>query len=189
MSGAGKKMDSLDLSEELTIDDNYSILGPGTEETEVAESVNTLATSLHTYRYEDGRRYHDYRIAQLFPNDDLSKMNEACLHITMIHLLKGQYYMSPISEIDLTAVADVGSGQKAFWSKGMAEKYTDVQVVSMDMDHPDFVEPNIIPYRADVCDSWELDDPNMLFDLVYVRNMFVLVSDWRQLYANAFAYV
>jgi hypothetical protein len=181
-----KEMDSFDLSEELTIDDNYSILDPDTDEPEVADSVNTLATSLHTYRYEDGRRYHDYRIAQLFPNDDLSKLNEAFLQITMYQVLKGQYYMSPVAEIDLTAVADVGAGQNAYWSKAMADKFADVQVVCMDMDHPEFVQPNIIPYRADIGESWELDDPNMLFDLVYVRNMFAQPVDWTKLYANAF---
>lgn len=50
------------------------------------------------------------------------------------------------------------------------------------------IYPNCSYMLADATEQWNLDDPSMKFDLVYIRSLFG-VKDWPALYRQCFEYV
>jgi SAM-dependent methyltransferase len=145
-----------------------------------------VASSAHNFRVEHGRRYHDYKDGHPFPHDEVSGENDTVMHEMCLLLLDDRYYLSPIDESALQAVADVGTGL-GLWAEGVAERCPDTQVVGIDlMPHERTTHPNCSFIISDATEEWVLDDPRMKFDLVHIRNLFGGVRDWAVLYKHCF---
>ncbi|EXJ62027.1 hypothetical protein A1O7_02460 [Cladophialophora yegresii CBS 114405] len=178
-------MEDLNLPGGIPVDTEYGgfeVL----EEEDVADSAYSQASSIHNFRVEHGRRYHEYKEGHPFPYDEVSKENEASLHHVILLLLGDRYFLSPIDESRLRCIADVGTGS-GFWAEGVAQRYPNAEVIGFDtIHHPLSVEPNCSFIVQDVTDDWVLDNPDMLFDLVHIRNLFVGVKDWKPVYQQCF---
>ena len=182
-------MEDLNLPNSISVDQDYGGFEFLEEEDGTADSAYSIASSVYNFRVENGRRYHDYKDGHPFPYDEVSNDNEASLHCLVLRLLDDRYFLSPIDESRLRCVADVGTGQ-ALWAEGVAERYPDTEVVGIDtIVRERSVMPNCSFILQDACDEWVLDNPNMKFDLIHIRNLFVGVRDWESLYAHCFEYV
>ncbi|OCT50058.1 putative SAM dependent methyltransferase [Cladophialophora carrionii] len=185
MTDSEKKMEDLNLPGGIPVDSEYGgfeVL----EDEDVADSAYSQASSIHNFRVEHGRRYHEYKEGHPFPYDEVSKENEASLHHLILLLLGDRYFLSPIDESRLRCIADVGTGS-GFWAEGVAQRYPDAEVIGFDtIHHPLSIEPNCSFIIQDVTDDWVLNHPDMLFDLVHIRNLFVGVKDWKPVYQQCF---
>jgi SAM-dependent methyltransferase len=170
------------------------------------ETSRTLASSVHDYLYENGRRYHGYRDGCLslcplpaavmackltcilpahpFPNDHLSGTNEAVAHHLYLRLLDDKFYLSPIESPK--HVIDLGTGT-GLWARAIADLFEDATVKGVDLspqeDEP--VQPNLEFEVDDITREWT---SSTLYDLVHVRNLFATISDWPNLYSECFRY-
>jgi SAM-dependent methyltransferase len=184
MRGLDKDMEDLNVPP-ISVDEEY---GQGFEflEEEVADSAYSQASSIHNFRMENGRRYHEYKEGHPFPYDEVSRDNEASFHELLYVLLDRRYFLSPITESALHCVADVGTGE-GLWAEAVAERYPNAQVVGLDtIPHQRPIEPNCSFIEQNVTEEWLLDNPRMKFDLIYIRNLFVGVTDWEPVYAQCF---
>ena len=185
MTGLEKNMEDLNVPGGIPVDSRY---GGSNEflEDEVADSAYSQASSIHNFRVENGRRYHEYKEGHPFPYDEVSKDNEASLHEMMYLLLDHRYFLSPIEASSLRCVADVGTGE-GLWAEGVAEKYPEIEVVGLDtILHQRSIEPNCSFIEQNISEDWVLNDPSMKFDLIHIRNIFAGVADWGPVYTHCF---
>lgn len=179
-----QNMEDLNAPGGIPVDSAYG--GFEVLEEEGADSAYSQASSIHHFRVEHGRRYHEYKDGHPFPYDEVSNENEATLHELVLLLLNHRYFLSPIRDDALRCVADVGTGQ-GLWAEGVAQRYPDTQVVGFDTVYQEpSVEPNFSRIIQDVTEEWVLDDLEMKFDLIHIRNLFVGVRDWENVYTQCF---
>ena len=185
MTTCEKNMEDLNLPGGIPVDPDY---GESSEypEDDVADSAYSQASSIHNFRVEHGRRYHEYKEGHPFPYDEITRKNEVCFHELIYLLLDHRYFLAPLDESNLRHVADVGTGD-GFWAEAVAQRYPDTEVVGIDtIFHGRSIEPNCSYLVQDVTEEWVLDQPSMLFDLIHIRNLFVGVTDWQPVYAQCF---
>ena len=183
--GCEKNMEDLGLPRGIPVDLDYGDIGEFLEE-EVAASAFSQASSIHNFRLENGRRYHEYKEGHPFPHDQVSRENEVSLHHLVLLILDHRLFLSPIDEASLRCVADVGTGE-ALWAENVAQRYPDAQVVGFDTVQRDrSILPNCSFIEQDVTEEWVLNNPSMQFDLVHIRNLFVGVKDWKRVYQQCF---
>ncbi len=181
-----KDMENLNLPNIIPVDAEYGRFEYPEDEEDDGSSAYSVASSVHNFRVENGRRYHDYKDGHPFPHDEVSQENEIVMHEMSLLLLDNRYFLSPIDESSLHAIADVGTGL-GLWAEGVAERYPDTKVVGIDLTpHERPSLPNCSYMIADVTDEWVLDEPDMKFDLIHIRNLFVGVKDWASVYKNCF---
>ncbi|KAL2419894.1 Methyltransferase [Exophiala dermatitidis] len=186
MSYFDKDMENLNHDAIIPVDEQYARYRFADDGGDDGSSAYSVASSAHNFRVENGRRYHDYKDGHPFPYDEVSEENEIVLHEMCLLLLDNKYFLSPIDESDLRCVADVGTGL-GLWAEGVAERYPDTQVVGIDTaPQPRTTFPNLTHIMFDATDEWVLDDPNMKFDLVHIRSLFVGVKDWEALYKQCY---
>ncbi|KIW43922.1 hypothetical protein, variant [Exophiala oligosperma] len=179
-------MDDLNLPTVIPVDENYGRFSVLEEEDRDASSAYSMASSAYNFRMENGRRYHDYKDGHPFPHDEVSEENEITMHEMCLLIFEDKYFLSPVDESNLRAVADIGTG-RGYWAEGVADRFPDAQVVGMDLTpHARNILPNCSFMLADATEDWVLDDPSMKFDLVHIRSLFGGVRDWAALYKNCF---
>ena len=188
MTHFDKDMENLNLPSVIPVDEEYGRYQFELDDEE-ATSAYSVTSSAYNFRLENGRRYHDYKDGHPFPHDEVSEENEVVLHEMCLLLFDNRYYLSPVPESSLGCVADVGTGL-GLWAEGMAERYPNTQVVGIDtVPHERPTHPNCSYIISDATEEWVLDDPNMKFDLIHMRSLFVGVKDWDALYKQCFEYV
>lgn len=185
MTLGDKDMETLNLPSVIPVDEDYSRYREVDLE-EDSSSAYSIASSAYNFRVENGRRYHDYKEGHPFPHDEVSEENEMVMHTMVLCLLDNKWYLSPIDEASLRNVADVGTGL-GLWAEGMADRYPHANIVGIDTaPHERGTHPNCSYMIADATEEWVLDDPSVKFDLVYIRSLFVGVTNWPALYRQCF---
>jgi SAM-dependent methyltransferase len=180
-----KNMERLNFPSIIPVDEDY-VHRLDEDESDDGASAWSVASSVHNFRVENGRRYHDYKDGHPFPHDEVSRENEICFHELCLHLLDNNYYSSPIQGSELRCVADVGTGL-GLWAEGMAERYPDTEVVGIDLTaHERSTHPNCSFIVLEATEEWVLDYPDQKFDLVHIRNLSIGVKDYEVLYKNCF---
>ncbi|KAF8249994.1 S-adenosyl-L-methionine-dependent methyltransferase [Wilcoxina mikolae CBS 423.85] len=148
-------------------------------------STASLTSSINTYAYENGRRYHTYFGADknLHPNDELEQ-DRLDLHHEVFLLLQGRkLHEAPV--VEPQRVLDVGTGT-GIWAIDMADKHPSAEIIGMDLSpiQPKWVPPNC---------KFEVDDAELewtyqpdFFDFVHIRNLTQAISDWPKLLNQAY---
>ncbi|KAK8429157.1 S-adenosyl-L-methionine-dependent methyltransferase [Phyllosticta citricarpa] len=144
--------------------------------------VRTVASSITTYRYENGRRYHAYRDGASYyqPNDERQAEAGSIENHLWLLTLNDALFLAPLA--DPQRVLDVGTGT-GLWAIDMADRYPACEVLGTDLSPPPqipFAPPNM-RFETDDCSS-EWTHPEASFDLIHVRALLGSVADWPRFY-------
>lgn len=118
-------------------------------------STQSLTSSINSFLFENGRRYHVYYGADknLLPNDEVEQDRLDMQHETMLLMLQGQLHKAPLKNPQW--ILDVGTGT-GIWAIDMADKYPMAAVVGNDLSpiQPKWVPPNCNFELDDVEKNW-----------------------------------
>lgn len=168
----------------IPVDLNISGYDPETDYDDNDTSF-TLASTIHDFSFEHGRRYPSYRYgSNPFPLDELTVKNEKILHHLMLYLLDNKHYLSPLT--DPQTILDVRCAQ-GIWAEDMADIFPDAEIVAMDTTPRErSTFPNVSYLVQSIHEEWILDQPDMKFDFVFARCVFAATGDFAQFYKQAF---
>lgn len=148
-----------------------------------------MTSSIRSYKYENGRRYHAYREGKyLLPNDE-TEQDRLDLHHHIFQLMVGgRLYRAPIGS-DVHRVLDFGTGT-GIWAMDFADEHPEASITGTDLSpiQPDWVPPNCKFYVEDVESEWVFG-PDEAFDFVHGRSMCGSISDFDALYRNAYDHI
>ncbi|KAL4748712.1 hypothetical protein BDW72DRAFT_147680 [Aspergillus terricola var. indicus] len=146
-------------------------------------STESLASSILSHQYENGRRYHAYRQGEyMFPNDK-QEQDRLDLHSHICDLtLGGALYRAPIKP-EIQQILDLGTGTGA-WALDMADLFPRATVTGTDLSsiQPTWLPPNC---RFEIDDfelEWNFSHP---FDYIHMRGIEGSVRDFHRLFRQA----
>ena len=147
-------------------------------------STQSLAGSEIEHRVENGRKYANE--TYFMPNDEKEQIRLAIAHQTFLLLLEGQLTFSRLQS-NVERILEVGAGT-GDWAVAMGERYPDAEVVATDINgyQPINAPPNVSFYFDDAQQTWTFTDP---FDFIHIRGLNGAISNWPELYANAFRHL
>lgn len=157
-------------------------MGSDTESTASA----SVTSSIMSYRYENGRRYHAYRDGKyLLPNDEAEQDRLDLHHHIFRLMLGGRLFRAPIGK-DPPRVLDYGTGT-GIWAMDFADENPGSFVIGTDLSpiQPDWVPPNCKFYVDDIESEW-IYSPTEAFDFIHGRGMGGSIADWDLLYQRIF---
>jgi SAM-dependent methyltransferase len=169
------------MAAELNVDTDTD-QDSGIEDLSSIES-SSLRSSLLTYTYENGRRYHAFGTAAYpIPNDEIEQDRMDLLHHIWRTMLGGELlHKKPPSPPQL--VLDVGTGT-GIWAIDIADEYPEAKVIGTDISpiQPQWVPPNCHFYVDDAEADWTYDN----VDLVHGRSLAGSLGDWPRFYRQSF---
>ncbi|KAK8166561.1 S-adenosyl-L-methionine-dependent methyltransferase [Phyllosticta citrichinensis] len=122
------------------------------------EPVRTIASSITTYRYENGRRYHAYRDGAYYqPNDERQAEAGKIENHLWLLTLNDALFLAPLA--DPQRVLDVGTGT-GLWAIDMADRYPACEVIGTDLSPTQvpFAPPNVRFEIDDCYAEWTVAD-------------------------------
>ncbi|KAL4971038.1 class I SAM-dependent methyltransferase [Aspergillus stella-maris] len=141
-----------------------------------ASSTTSLASSILSYQYENGRRYHAYRQGEyMFPNDD-REQERLELHSHICNMaLGGELHRAPLKP-GVNKILDLGTGTGAL--------YPEAVVIGTDLSpiQPTWVPPNC---RFEIDDyelAWNFPHP---FNYIHMRGIEGSVKNFHRLFEQA----
>jgi len=150
-----------------------------------ASSTQSLRSSVWTYTYENGRRYHTYGQTPYFsPNDEPENDRlDICNHMFSL-LLKGELHLASLPS-DPQRILDLGTGT-GMWAIDIADKYPSAYVIGNDISpvQTNLVPPNLQFEVDDIEQDWAYSSP---FDYIHGRYLNGAVRDWPRLMRQAYA--
>ncbi|KAK3331834.1 S-adenosyl-L-methionine-dependent methyltransferase [Cercophora scortea] len=162
-------------------DDNDSALGD-----ENTSSTASVASSILNYRTINGRTFHSERhnLEYFAPNDERQNESVDITHHYLTLLLGGKLFLAPIKD-NIHRVLDIGTGT-GIWSIDFADLYPGASVTGTDLSpiQPTWVPPNVRFEIDDATQPWTW--PENHFDFVHLRYLFGSISDWPELFRQAF---
>ncbi|KAI5456603.1 S-adenosyl-L-methionine-dependent methyltransferase [Mariannaea sp. PMI_226] len=149
--------------------------------------TNSLRSSILSYKWQHGRRYHAYHDGAYWgPNDEKQQDAEDLMHELFRIVLDGKLHDLPVNNFGI--VLDVGCGT-GIWAMEFADEYPSSDVVGIDLSP---IQPNLVPPNC----HFEVDDvnthwtfPEDHFDFVHVRGMSGSVPDWVEFHKKAFRHL
>ncbi|EAW14444.1 class I SAM-dependent methyltransferase [Aspergillus clavatus NRRL 1] len=155
------------------------------------DSNFTLASTARDYCYENGRRYHAYRLGHYpMPNDEEEQDRLAFMHHLFKLLLGGDLYRAPILANDTSPkrILDVGTGT-GIWALEMADDFPDAEIVGTDLSpiQPSWAPPNCVFNVDDAESDWTFT-PEEAFDYIHSRSMHGGIADWNRFLRQAYAH-
>ncbi|KAI1323971.1 S-adenosyl-L-methionine-dependent methyltransferase [Xylariaceae sp. FL0255] len=162
-------------------DDGDSALGD-----DAASTTASLSASILEYRTLHGRTYHSVQgtADHWTPNDDVHLESMDCTHHCLTLILDNQLYLAPIKD-GAIKVLDIGCGT-GIWAIDFADMNPESEVIGTDVSpsQPEWVPPNLKFEIEDCTQPWTY--PPNTFDFVHLRYLFGSITDWNQMYAEAF---
>ncbi|CCX14765.1 Similar to Demethylmenaquinone methyltransferase; acc. no. Q9RRT0 [Pyronema omphalodes CBS 100304] len=151
-----------------------------------ATSTQSLTSSINSYVFENGRRYHAYYGTEKnhLPTDEKEQDRMDMHHEIMLQLLEGKLHLAPIGNSP-QRILDIGTGT-GIWAVDCADTYPSAEVIGTDLSpiQPSWVPPNLKFEVDDMSEIWGYKDDS--FDFIHVRNLSQSVEDWdhllRQIY-------
>ncbi|GAD92425.1 TAM domain methyltransferase, putative [Paecilomyces variotii No. 5] len=146
-------------------------------------STDSLTSSVFSYQYENGRRYHAYRQGEyVIPNDEKEQDRLNLHHHIFSMVVGGALYRAPISK-HVGNVLDLGTGTGA-WAIDMADEHPQAVVTGTDLSpiQPSWVPPNCRFIIDDFELEWNFSQP---FDFIHARSIEGSVKDYQRLFSQA----
>ncbi|TGZ76668.1 S-adenosyl-L-methionine-dependent methyltransferase [Ascodesmis nigricans] len=141
--------------------------------------TTTITSSLLTYTYSNGRRYHTSNISRyLLPNDETEQSRLDLVHHSCLLLLRGQLFTAPITAPQ--RVLDCGTGT-GIWALDFGELYPDAEIIGVDIApiQPLWTVNNVSFQLHDVIEkAWAW--PEGYFDYIHSRTLGTAVTDWNE---------
>jgi len=144
--------------------------------------TTTLSSSIASYEYENGRRYHAFKAGKYaLPNDEVEQERLDIAHHWWLLLGRGDLYKAPLE--NPKRALDVGTGT-GVWAVEFADEHHDCEVIGTDLSpiQPGWVPPNVRFIIDDAESEWV--ESNL--DFVHFRNLIGAISDWDALFKKAF---
>ncbi|RIB10444.1 S-adenosyl-L-methionine-dependent methyltransferase, partial [Gigaspora rosea] len=156
---------------------------PCPQKTSIDSNTKSVSStqSPSSFRYIDGRRYHnDENSKYPLPNDD-EEINRLQTQHYLFRYAWGENFSSPVEEIlrngDDVHVLDIGCGP-ATWILEMASEYTSSSFIGIDLSpiFPSNIKPqNVDFYHMNVLNGLPFEDNT--FDFVYQRFMGLALTE------------
>ncbi|RSM06590.1 hypothetical protein CDV31_009019 [Fusarium ambrosium] len=147
--------------------------------------TESLRSSILSYKWENGRRYHSYQDGSYWaPNDDRQQEAEDLMHEVYRIILNNELYEAPIGD-NPQVILDLGCGT-GIWAIEFADLHSSADVLGVDLSpiQPTFVPPNCRFEVDDINQEWTHPDDH--FDFVHIRAMMGCIPDWTELFEKAF---
>ena len=173
-------MATTEAPEPLQVDDEDH--DSGLEDGASLQSAS-LKSSVLSYTYENGRRYHAYRAGEYpLPNDEDEQDRMDLLH-HIWRTMQGGELLFRKPALAPQRVLDVGTGT-GIWAIDMADDYPEAFVVGTDLSpiQPGWVPPNCRFYVDDAEHPWTYEP----FDLIHGRSLCGCIADWPKFYSQCF---
>ncbi|KAF1827469.1 S-adenosyl-L-methionine-dependent methyltransferase [Dissoconium aciculare CBS 342.82] len=139
---------------------------------------SSITSSIYSYVYENGRRYHAYREGNyLLPNDAEEQERLDLSHHIFRLQLGGALHFAPIDR-NLKRVLDLGTGT-GIWAIDFADEFPNAAVIGCDLSpiQPQWRPPNCSFFVDDIESDWTYAR-HEAFDYIHGRGMGGSVSDW-----------
>lgn len=164
-----------------------SEIDTGSEYGDEIESYTTsLQSSIRDYRYENGRRYHNFRDEAYFlPNDEMESDRLDLFHEILTRRCDGELHLAPLGP-DIQRILDLGTGT-GIWVIDMGDKFPSASVLGNDLSpiQPTLVPPNVRFEVDDFENDWVYSSK---FDFIHGRYLAGAVKDWPRLMGQAFKF-
>ena len=148
----------------------------------------SLTSSITSYQFEHGRRYHAYQSGRYdLPNDE-QEQERMDLQYHALRLAYGdKLFFAPIGDSPAN-ILDIGTGT-GIWAIDTAELLPDTQVIGTDLSpiQPQWVPPNLKFEVDDAEQPWTY--PADHFDLVHTRIMNAFLQDWDRFLEQSFRHL
>jgi SAM-dependent methyltransferase len=139
-------------------------------------------------REENGLRYHSYKAGKYFrPNDEGENDRLDMQHHIFSLTLSGKLYLSPLSNIKLHDVLDVGTGT-GIWAIDFADQHPEAKIKGVDLSpiQPYFIPPNLNFEIDDLEEEWTFNEK---FDFIFSRQMTGSFASFEAFFAQAFKFL
>ncbi|KAK4185323.1 S-adenosyl-L-methionine-dependent methyltransferase [Podospora australis] len=173
----------------VEVDEVFAAQHDDTGDTESLQSSSTsLRTSVLTYEWKHGRRYHSYQSGNYsFPNDEREQDRLDMIHHAFYRLLSDRLFLAPIDPNTGLRILDIGTGT-GLWAIHLGDDYPGAaEVIGNDLSpiQPRWTPPNVSFVVDDVELDWAVSTP---YDYIHCRYMAGGIQDWprlvKQIYNN-----
>ncbi|KAJ9665692.1 hypothetical protein H2201_004176 [Coniosporium apollinis] len=168
-------------AEEVGADDTDSAYAESTQ------SITTsLKSSITSYKYENGRRYHSFKDGSYYlPNDEDENDRLDLFHHCLTLRCEGKLHYAPIGD-NSQRILDLGTGT-GIWAIEMADTYPSADVLGNDLSpiQPSLVPPNVRFEVDDIENEWVFSAP---FDYIHARYLAGSLKDWPRLLQQAYRF-
>ncbi|KAL4938064.1 hypothetical protein BDV06DRAFT_215403 [Aspergillus oleicola] len=170
----------------VPVDNNFPSDEDETYSSEIESYATSLTSSVMSYKWEYGRRYHAYKEGSYkFPNDEREQDRLDTLHYMFKLVLGDRLFIAPIEDCPLR-VLDIGTGT-GLWAIEFGTSLTPrTQVTGNDLSpiQPPWVPPNVV-FEVDDCEAdWPSRPP---FDFIHSRYMCGSIENWPRLAQQAYS--
>ncbi|KAF8464230.1 UMTA methyltransferase family protein [Kalaharituber pfeilii] len=141
-------------------------------------ATTSLSSSVFSFQYANGRRYHSdrFKTAEYFmPNDEMEQERLDLYHHIFLTILGGMLYTAPLDRPQ--RVLDVGTGT-GIWAIDFADEQPQAEVIATDISpiQPNWVPPNVKFEVVDMEDTWTY--PKNFFDYIHIRTLSGAFKNW-----------
>ncbi|KAH7629377.1 S-adenosyl-L-methionine-dependent methyltransferase [Sordaria sp. MPI-SDFR-AT-0083] len=169
------------LPEDVDADDGASTIGS------FVSSTASLSESIFKYRTIHGRTFHSEigNAESWQPNDAHHIDAQEVAHHNYMVAIGHKLYLSPLEKNKVGKVLDIGTGTGS-WVIDFADEFPNTEVIGTDITpiQPTWTPPNC-KFELDDCNA-EWTWPDNTFDFIHCRMMFGVVTDWDDLFRQAY---
>ncbi|KAH9231872.1 hypothetical protein K456DRAFT_54429 [Colletotrichum gloeosporioides 23] len=148
-----------------------------------SSSTASLSESIYEYRRIQGRTY-TQKVDYWGPNDERQNEGLEINHWIMTLFLGDRLFLSPIGD-NPQRVLDLGTGT-GIWATDFADEFPSAEVFGVDVSpiQPKWVPTNCKFQIDDIEQPWTWPDNH--FHFIHIRNLEGCISNWTDLYKQAF---